>query len=342
MDISWKYLDLQLAVPFRTAKAVRSNKQTVWVRLDHDGVQGWGEAVPMDTYGQTLESAVATLETIRSNVETAINPYERVATTWALIRRFPDQLATVTAIDVAMHDWLGKKLGVPVTQLLGIPAKGHPATSYSIGIDEPARMAELAAAHLQYPVFKLKVGGADDIAALEAIRQVAPDHRIRVDGNCGWSVESAISALKILSEFNLEFVEQPLSVSATADDWRRVREAVDIPLMADESCVILADVPQVAGHVDSINIKLGKCGGITPALAMIQLAKTLGLKVMIGCMHESGLAITAAAQLGALVDYLDLDGHVLLKDPQFGGLSDEEGILQLPIGPGLGLTPPSV
>jgi len=329
-----------MAVPFRTAKASRTHKQTLWVRIDHEGVQGWGEAVPMDTYGQTLESAIATATAIRGRADEWVRPYERVAATWELVRRFPDQLATVAAFDVAMCDWMGKRLGIPVTQLLGVPATGHPATSYSIGIDEPERMADLARQHLEFPAFKLKVGHDRDAEILAAVREVAPNHKIRIDGNCAWSVEAAISALKTLSQFNIEVVEQPLAPNASCDDWRRLREAVDIPLMADESCVVLQDVAHVADCVDAINIKLGKCGGITPALAMIQAAKSLGVSIMIGCMQESALSITAAAQLGALVDYLDLDGHILLKDPIFGGLSGENGVLRLPTGPGLGLSDP--
>jgi len=330
-----------MAVPFRTAKASRTHKQTLWVRIEYDGVQGWGEAVPMDTYGQTLESAISTAAAIREHAASWIRPYERVAATWNLVRQFPDQLATVAAFDVAMCDWMGKKLGIPVTQLLGVPATGLPATSYSIGIDEPARMAALAQEHLDFPAFKLKVGHDRDAEILAAVREVAPNHKIRIDGNCAWSVDAAISALKTLAQFDIELVEQPLAPNAPSDDWCRLREAVDIPLMADESCVVLQDVAQVAGCVDSINIKLGKCGGITPALAMIQVARSMNLSIMIGCMQESALSITAAAQLGALVDYLDLDGHLLLTDPIFDGLNCEKGVLAPPLGPGLSLTKPT-
>jgi len=329
-----------MAVPFRTAKASRTHKQTLWVRIEQEGIEGWGEAVPMDTYGQTLESAISTASAIRERAHEWVNPYERVAATWNLVRQFPDQLATVAAFDVAMCDWMGKKLGIPTTQLLGVPATGLPATSYSIGIDEPARMAALAQEHLEFPAFKLKVGHDRDAEILAAVREVAPNHKIRIDGNCAWSVDAAISALKMLAQFDIELVEQPLAPNASADDWRRLRKAVDIPLMADESCVVLQDVAQVAGCVDAINIKLGKCGGITPALAMIQAARSMNLSIMIGCMQESALSITAAAQLGALVDYLDLDGHLLLTDPIFDGLNCEKGVLRPPMGPGLNLTEP--
>lgn len=339
MRLTWTRLHLKQAVPFRTAKAVRTDKQTLQIHLEYEDIVGWGEAAPTDTYRQNLESAEHALKAIAPEL-LGRNPFHLESLLNDLIARHPDQLATVAAIDAALHDWIGKKLGVPVVHLLGIDERTAPKTSYTLGIDEPDAIAHRAEQAAQYPIFKLKTGGPDDVAMLKAIRNVAPDKPIRIDANAAWTTQQAIDRIRELSQFNIEFVEQPLA----ADNYEglaRVRADVDIPIVADESCVTIQDVPKCAGCVDGINIKLSKCGGIREALKMIRVARALNLKIMLGCMIESELGIAAAAQLAPLVDWIDLDGHLLLTDGPFEGLDGADGQLTIGRGTGLGVRPRS-
>lgn len=337
MQLSWSRMQLKQAVPFRTAKAVRTDKQTLLVRIKFRGVEGLGEAAPTDTYHQDLASAEKTLSAIAPKL-VGRNPLHLETILGDLITEYPDQLASVAAVDAALHDLIGKMLHLPVVHLLGIDERTTPLTSYTLGIDQAEAIAERARQAAEYPIFKLKTGGPDDIAMLRAIRSVAPEKTIRVDANAAWSADEAIERIHELAPYNLEFVEQP----CPRDDLQglaRVRDHVDLPIIADESCITLADVPKCAGHVDGINIKLSKCGGIREGLKMIRVARALGLKVMLGCMIESALGIAAAAQLAPLADWLDLDGHLLLANAPFTGLGGRHGRLTIGQGPGLGVQP---
>ncbi len=337
MILNRQRMTLKLAVPFRTSKATRTDKQTILVRLAHDGIEGFGEAVPMDTYGQTLESSESTLQDIAPMLKDR-SPFHLEPALSMLLAAFPDQHATIAAVDAAMHDWVGKRLGVPVVNLLGLHEKYLPLTSYSIGIDDPDACARRAEAALAYPIFKLKVGGANDAAVLAAIRRVAPTKPIRVDANGAWGVDEAIEAIQRLSEYNIEFVEQPLAAD-DLDGLDRLCRRVTVPIVLDESCVVPRDVPLCAGKAAGINIKLGKCGGIREALKMIHIARAVGLRVMLGCMIESPLGIAAAAQLAPMVDWLDLDGHLLLASPPFDGIGGAAGRLTIGQSLGLGVYP---
>jgi len=199
-------------------------------------------------------------------------------------------------------------------------------------------MARKAADARQYPLLKVKVGTANDEENLEAIRAERPDALIRVDANEAWTPKQAVERIEALSIYDLEFVEQPVE-ARDLDGLAYVSSAVSLPIIADESCVVPADVPRVAPHVDGINIKLMKCGGIYPALQMIYLARAHHLQVMLGCMLESSIAITAAAHLSPLIDYADLDGHLLFDGDPYRGVTVEDGTLVLPTGAGLGLRP---
>jgi L-alanine-DL-glutamate epimerase-like enolase superfamily enzyme len=239
---------------------------------------------------------------------------------------------------MALYDLLGKRLGAPVYQLLGLNPERTPLTSFTIGIDEPAAMARKAAeAAKQYPILKIKVGTGHDSEIVRAIRE-ATDATLRVDANAAWTPKEAIRVIRELEPYNIEFVEQPLH-PADLDGLRFVREHVNLPIIADESCVSESDIPRLVGAVDGINIKLMKCGGIHHALRMIHTARAHHLKVMLGCMIESSLAITAAAHLSPLVDYADLDGHLLVSDDPYEGVRVEQGKLILPERAGLGVRP---
>jgi len=228
-----------------------------------------------------------------------------------------------------MNDLLGKRLGVPVYTILGLDPRCTPRTSYTIGIDAPDVMAQKAAKARDYPILKIKVGTSNDHANLQAIRDARPDAMLRVDANEAWTPKEAVKRIEELLPYNPEFVEQPV-VAHDLEGLGYVRQSVSLPVLVDESCGVPADVPRVAPYVDGINIKLMKCGGIYPALQMIHLARAHNLKIMLGCMVESSIAITAAAHLSPLVDYGDLDGNLLIEDDPQCGSTVVNGKLVLP------------
>jgi L-alanine-DL-glutamate epimerase-like enolase superfamily enzyme len=239
---------------------------------------------------------------------------------------------------MAAYDLLGKRAGLPVHALLGLDPTCAPRTSFTIGIDTPEVMAEKAREAEQYPILKVKVGTPTDQQNLDAVRAARPDAVIRVDANEAWTPKEAVAGIERIAQFGIEFVEQPVA-ARDLEGLRMVRDAVSLPVIADESCIVPADVSRVAPYVDGINIKLMKCGGIYPALQMIHLARAHNLAVMMGCMIESSLAMTAAAQLSPLLDYADLDGHLLIDDDPYTGVMVEDGRLVLPQAPGLGVQP---
>lgn len=335
MEITWSRLALRMARPFKTSRAVRRDKETIWVKISYGGVEGWGEVVPMDTYGQGLESAEEALRRVKScgfgspdDLGNALNE---------LCNEFRGQLATVCGLDVAYLDWNGKVKGSPIWRQLGISDSKIPLTSFSLGIEtDLGQLSEVVRQAAQYPILKVKLGTGQDEQILQTIRNEAPSATIRVDANMAWSVKRALEILPFLAEIGVEFVEQPLP----ADDLeglRKLKSAGILPIVADESCVVLDDIPRVEGHVDGINIKLSKCGGIRRAHAMITSARAAGLRIMLGCMVESTLGIAAALQLAPLVDWLDLDGHLLLANDPFSGIGGESGVLRLSESPGLGV-----
>jgi L-alanine-DL-glutamate epimerase-like enolase superfamily enzyme len=255
-----------------------------------------------------------------------------------LLERFGGELATVAAMDSALHDWAGKQTGVPTWQWLGLEPPGSFTTSFTIGLDEPNAVVERVRHAEAYPILKLKLGGPEDEEIVARVRETAPTKTLRVDANTAWTVNQALQMLPRLARYDVEFVEQPLPAQ-DLDGLRRLKEAAILPIVADESCVRPDDVARVAGCVDGINIKLSKCGGIREALKMIRLARAHGLKVMLGCMIESSLGIAAALQLAPLADWLDLDGHLLLAHDPFTGIGGAGGRLTLSDRPGLGVEP---
>lgn len=340
MKLIWSRIQLKLADVFRTAKARRTDKETLWVKFEHEGVTGWGEAVPMDTYRQTLDSAEHSLQQIAASFERQPrNPLHIEDIVDDLLSRFDDQRATVAAVDAALHDWAGKRHGMSVVHWLGLDPARIPPTSFTLGIvDDPDALARKVRSVEQYPILKVKLGTDNDLQALTVIRQNAPDKILRVDANAAWTVEQALKRIPELLRFDIEFVEQPIP-AGDIEGLRRIREANLCPIVADESCVRPADVVALRGCVDGINIKLSKCGGIREAIRMIHLARGMNMKIMLGCMVESSLGISAAASLAPLVDWLDLDGHLLLSEEPFAGVGGAEGKLTIGGGKGLGIYP---
>lgn len=331
MRLSWEPLTLDLKTPFRIAHGTYHQRHNVLVRLD----EGLGEAPAVVYYGETQESIMAYLATVP---DLGDDPFDLDG----VLRRLPPgSRAARAAIDVALHDLWGRRLGHPLYRLFGLNPVGLPLTSFTIAMDEPEEMARQAKAS-GYPVIKIKLGSARDEEIVAAIRK-ATDARLRVDANAGWSREDAARLIPRLADHGLELVEQPLAAEDVEGlRWLRDRmraEGVKVPIVADESVHTAQDVARLAGAVDGVVVKLMKTLGIRGALAAIQTARALDMQVMLSCMVESSLGVTAAAHLAPLCDYVDLDGPLLIKRDPFTGLSYEGAQLGLPEGPGLGVQP---
>jgi len=328
-------LVLKTRHPFVIARGSRDTYRTVAVRLvDDDGVEGWGEAAPQRFYGETPETVLAALEVYATGLPA--NPDDLEVAEARFESMLTGNNSARAALSAALHDLAGKRLGVPVHRLFGLDPARCPVSTFTIGIDTPERMQKKVAEADQYPVLKIKLGTADDLAVLRAIRGVT-SKELRVDANCGWTRKQAVRMLPVLDEFGVTVLEQPLhrdDLDGLAEVSRRAR----IPVIADESCLTAADIPRIAGRVDGINIKLAKTGSLREALRMVAVARAHHLMVMVGCMIETSVGITAAAQITPLVDICDLDGAALLAHDPFVGATIEGGQLRLPEGPGLGLS----
>lgn len=336
MRLSAEALDLKLAQPFHIARGVQREANNVLAHIEHDGLVGTGEGAPKTYYGETPASALAALTLFAHELGDDPGAIEDILA--RLDRTLHGNAAAKTAVDIALYDLMGQRLGVPLYRLWGL-SDAHPlATSYTIAINTPAVMAANArTAGAIYPVLKIKLGTPHDVAMVRAVRE-ATNATLRVDANAAWTAKEAIATINALVPYNVEFVEQPVA-RGDLEGLRLVREHVDVPIIADESCETLEDVARLAGRVDGVNIKLMKSGGLHHALMMIHAARAHHMRVMIGCMIESSVAITAAAHLTPLVDYADLDGALLLAQDPFEGVTFDHGRIILPNRPGLGVRP---
>ncbi len=338
MEMRARPLDLKLSTPFRISRSVQHFARNVLVEIEAGDSTGIGEAAPSGYYGEKQETVLAALPYLANVLGDEPALIEDVMAALESIFHHGNAAARAS-VDMAIHDVVGQQLGVPVYRLLGLNPTHTPHTSFTIGIDTPEEMARRAQAASDYPILKIKVGTAQDIEIVRAIRAVS-SATLRVDANAAWTPKEAIRTINALAPYDIEFVEQPVAAS-DLEGLRLVRENVPVPIMADESCVTLDDVARVAGCVDGINIKLMKCGGIRHALKMIHAARAHHLKVMLGCMIESSLSITAAAHLSPLADYADLDGPLLIEQDPYEGVTFAKGKLILPDRPGLGVRPRS-
>jgi L-Ala-D/L-Glu epimerase / N-acetyl-D-glutamate racemase len=332
MDV--ELLQLRTKHPFIIARGGQSDYRTVWVRLaDADGNEGWGEAAPSKFYGETADSALAALKVYSTALPDDPFNLEEAERRWETMLR--GNAAARAALSSALHDLVGKRLGVPVYRMWGLDPCKAPKSTFTIGLDTPERIRVKVLEAEQYPILKVKLGTDRDIEILRAIRD-ATDKEIRVDANCGWTVKGAIRMLPVLEEFGVTVLEQPLPPE-DLDGLAAITAQADIPVIADESCKTAVDIPPLVGKVDGINIKLAKCGSLREAIRMVAIARAHGLMVMVGCMIESSLGITAAAHFTPLVDIVDLDGAALLADDPFVGAGIDGGQVSLPSGPGLGV-----
>jgi len=327
-------LDLKLRHTFRIARGASDARRNVLVEIEDGGHAGMGEAAPIRRYHEDPESAAAALDVMASRL-TDPRAFAHAAARAAV----EGQRSAEAAVDMALHDLAARRLGVPLYEVLGLDPGAAPETSFTIGLAEPDLVVRKVREAANYPILKVKMGSDDDREVLTAVRD-AHRGRIRVDANEGWTPQEALDRLQWLAKLGVELVEQPLPADRI-DDTRELRRRSPLPFYADESVHRARDIPRLAGAFDGINIKLMKCGGLAEALRMIAVARALGMKVMIGCMIESSLGITAAAHLSPLADTADLDGNLLIDNDPFVGVTVESGRIVLPDGPGLGVTPRS-
>ncbi|MFH1070650.1 MAG: dipeptide epimerase [Candidatus Glassbacteria bacterium] len=338
MKISWEPVSL---IPRHTFKIAREELtgdrfDNVILRLEHEGVTGWGEAAPFFIYGENQRTVIAALETLKPLIERWDDPWKAESLMEELDAALEWNYAAKSAVDCALYDIQGKIAGLPLYRLLGLDPARVPLSSFTIGIDTPEVVRQKVREAAACPLLKIKVGGPQDLETLKIVREEAPQAAIRVDANCGWQPHQALRMIEELAGYGVQFVEQPLP-AANVEGQRWLHERSPLPLMADESCERLHQVAACAGNFSAINIKLSKCGGIRHALKMIAAARSQGLTIMLGCMLESSVQITAAAQISPLVDYADLDGAALLANDPFSGMEFDNCRMVLPAGPGLGV-----
>ena len=319
---------------FATSQHAEDEVTVLVVELEHEGLVGLGEVVPSELYGQTIESSAAALDAMRDAL--GDDPFAIESIVRRLIARHDGQRAAIAAVDSALHDWAGKRLGVPVWRLL-VLERPRTRTTFTIGVADPdeIRVKVREALAAGYDALKVKVGVEHDEDTLGFIREHF-DGRLIVDANQAWGPEEAVEKIRRLARFRPALIEQPLRVA----DWQhmaRLRELAVAPIYADESCERPADVIRLHGYVDGVNIKFTKCGGIREALRMIALARGLGMGVMLGCFVSSSLAIAPPLTISTLADFSDLDGHLLLADDPFAGIGQQGSIIELGESPGLGI-----
>jgi L-alanine-DL-glutamate epimerase-like enolase superfamily enzyme len=329
---------LELRHAFGIASNTRTSTPATLVEVEHEGVIGYGEAAMPPYLGESQATAATFLTRAAALLETAKDPFQLEEILPAIDALAPGNTAAKAAVDIALHDWIGRKVGAPWHRLWGLDAAKAPVTSFTIGIDTPEVVRQRAREASIYKIIKVKLGRDDDSdrAMIEAIRQET-DTPITVDANQGWrNRDGALAMIEWLAGRNVLFIEQPMP-KEQLDDTAWLRGKSPLPLIADENVQRLADVKKVAGAFHGVNIKLMKCTGLREAHKMILLARALDLKVMLGCMTETSCAISAAAQLSPLVDWADLDGAVLIRNDCFEGATIVDGKITLNDQPGIGV-----
>ena len=335
MNLSFKYYELKLLHTFTISRSSKSVEPSVIVELEHNGIIGYGEAAPSERYGETPETVMNFLRNV--NLKSFDEPFQLDEILTYVHNLAPGNTSVKAAIDIALHDWIGKKLQIPLWKMWGLSKEKTPLTSFTIGIDSLDVIEKKVREAEQYPILKVKVGIPNDEEIIKTIRKIT-DKVIRVDANEGWKIkEEARDKILWLEEQGVEFIEQPMP-SSQIDDTAWLREQVHIPILADENIINVYDIPKLYGAFDGINIKLMKCTGLREAMRMIHTAKAAGMKGMLGGMIESSIGISAAAQLSPMVDYADLDGNILISNDPFSGTKVIDGKLVLNDEPGIGVS----
>ena len=326
--------ELKLRQAWGLSRGTWTTRRNAFVRIERDGLTGLGEAAPIARYNETAESAAAFVEKARPVLDRDLGEY---AVRFGQVEAAgPGEHAAKAALDMAVLDWVGKRLGLPLWKLLGLGRDKVMTTTYSIGIDEVPVMQDKVREAADFSVYKIKVGTPEDRKIIEGIRAVT-DKPLRVDANEGWkSREEALEMIDWMAGQGVELVEQPLPADRL-EDYGWLKDRVKVPVFADESLVRPSDLPRIAPYVHGVNVKLMKCGGVQEAVRLAGLARALGLRLMIGCMIESSLGISAGAAVASLFDYADLDGNLLVSNDPFRGVRTVGDRLVLNDGPGLGV-----
>ena len=342
MKLSHQTIELSPTHPFVIARGGYAHHRNVIVRLiDADGTEGLGEAAPNRYYGESVSTVIAALGQFKPIVERA-DPYALEATEGHLNRVLRGNASAKSAISAALHDLVGKKIGLPVYRMWGLDASPTPQSSFTIAIAENDELERRVAEAREYPILKIKLGTDRDMEIVRIVRNAAPQKRLRVDANAAWTAKHAVRMSDFLHDNGVEMLEQPVPAN-DIEGLRFVRNRSRLPVFADESCLVATDVAKLAGAVDGINIKLAKCGSLREALRMVHTARSLDMQVMAGCMIESSLGISAIAQIAPLLDSADFDGAALLSSDPFRGVTIAGGTIRLTDAPGLGASPaPSV
>lgn len=330
LSLSTSILELPLVHPFTIARGSAQSTRSVVFRLAWNGLEGLGETAPIARYNESVQSVI---DFFQNEPPRGNDPY---LLDDLLSEEIPP--AARCGLDVALHDLIGKDCGQPLYRLLGLNPAKAPRTSFTIGIADPETTLRKVAELGSHPVMKVKLGAgsrADQIGTIESIRSKYSG-TIRVDANEGWTAGEAVEILRELARFDIEFCEQPIP-AGHPEQLRFIRERSKIPIVTDEDSRTADDLAALIGCVDGINVKLVKTGGIRGALKMIHTARALKFKIMIGCMVESQILATAAAQISPLCDWADIDGPFLTKDDPFAGITYDDGKIVLPDGAGLGV-----
>jgi hypothetical protein len=333
LSINYWQKELPFEHPFTISKGTKTHQPIFVVELEWRGIKAYGEAPAISYYNVSTEK-------MREDVEQKKKFLENFSFTdpkrfWHFLHHlFPGNPFLVSALDMAGWDLYGKIRNQPLFKIWNVNPSSIPITDYTIGIDTIEKMLEKIAAHAA-PVYKIKVGGKEDLEKLFAIRSKT-DALLRVDANAGWTYSQAIELLPFLEQLKVELIEQPLSIDSK-DEIIQLKKLSTIPLIADESFVSMKDFEHCKEGFDGINIKLTKCSGITPALELIKKARENQMKIMLGCMNESSIGTAAIVHLSPLVDFLDADGPLLLSEDLAEGLLLKDHMWQMPLAPGLGI-----
>jgi L-alanine-DL-glutamate epimerase-like enolase superfamily enzyme len=333
MKIQHISYNLRFKYPFTISRGTKTHQPTLIVSLEQFGLTGYGEAPAISYYGIPVEKMIADLEIKKPFIEKfALTEPSRF---WHFLHHLiPDNPFLVCALDIAAWDLYGKLQKKPLYACWKLNISEGPMTDYTIGIDRVEKMVEKMQAK-PWPIYKIKLGTPEDAVIIRALRKHT-DAILRVDANSGWTLQQALDLIPALYECGVEFIEQPLEKENLAG-MRELYKKSPIPLIADESCVFEQDVEKCQGLFHGVNIKLTKCSGLTPALRMIETARKLGMKVMAGSMNESSIGSAAIGHLLPLLDYVDMDGTLLLDEDIASGLQIENGKVSLSGKPGLGI-----
>lgn len=341
MDLSFEILKLRTKHPFGISYGSSSDSLSVLVRLKYGEYEGFGESAPASYHSESISTVLAVLEDFKKKDILGDDPFAIEAVMKRMDKAIAGNASAKAGIEMAMQDICGKILGKPLQQIFGLSDLPAPITDFTIGIDnlEMLERKTKEAVADGFKVLKVKQGTNYDREIIKCVRKHAGDIPIRVDANGAWTPKQAVEMSKFLAEHNVQFIEQPVPKFAPLEEWRYVHEHSQLPIFADESCGRANDAARLAGVVDGIVVKLAKTGGISEAIKLIHTARAHNLKVMIGCMIESSIGISAAAHIAPLVDYLDLDGAMLIAEDPFDGAVYKDGYMVISDRPGLGVIP---